>query len=104
MYTGGGKKNGGVGESFPHLVGGKEKPFIGVSQSLRELGGCGDGVALEGSLWEVGRALWEWYDLHELRDWRRVLVSEDSTIESHFFQDNLQMFPEHDTERHSNAL
>ena len=104
MSTEGNKRKGGAGETFPTFGERKREALIGVSQSLREVRGWDDEDALEGSVWEVGRALWEWYDLHELRDWRRVLVSEDSTIESHFFQNYLQMFPGHDTERHSNAL
>ena len=57
-------------EIFPTFGQRERKALIAVSQSLREVRGWDDEDALEGSVWEVGRALWERYHLHQFQDGR----------------------------------
>ena len=70
MCTEGSKRKGGAGETFPTFGEREREALIGASQSLREVRGWDDEDALEGSVWEVGRALWERYHLHQFQDGR----------------------------------
>lgn len=58
------------GRTFPTFGRREREALIGASQSLREVGGWGDGDAFEDSMKEVGRAIWEWYHLHKFQDER----------------------------------